>query len=59
MTELTPEQKAKVEEILEAWDRVHVAIVFLCGLGRFLKWFAPVAAGLVSIYAYFHGGKSS
>ena len=57
--ELTPAQQEKVKEILETWDRVHLAVVFLCALGRFLRWFAPTVAALASIWAIFHGGKSS
>ncbi|TDR82218.1 hypothetical protein [Paludibacterium purpuratum] len=55
MSDLTEEQKRKLEEMLDTWDSAHRAIRMLNFMGRMLKWGVGLAAGLAMIWGVFHG----
>ena len=52
---LTKQEIEKAREIMNAWEKVHTAIVFLCGLGRVLKWGLGVFAAIAAAYAAYKG----
>ncbi|TDR79986.1 hypothetical protein [Paludibacterium purpuratum] len=55
MTELTEEQKRRLEEILDTWDSAHRAIRMLNFIGRVLKWIVGLAASLAMLWGALHG----
>ena len=51
---LSETELAKLREIKDAWDKVHTAVMFLCALGRFIKWIATLGAAVAAIFAGLH-----
>ena len=58
LPEFTAEEKAILKLVIERWERFHLAIIFICGLGRVIKWFVTLGAAVAAIWTAVHFGKA-
>ncbi len=54
--ELTPEQKEKLVEMIDTWDKAGGAIRFLTILGTIIKWLLGIGSAVAIIWSSVHGG---
>lgn len=55
--DLTDEQKAKLIEMIDTWDKADGAIRFLTILGTAIKWILGIGASVALIWSTLHGGS--
>lgn len=53
--ELTPEQKEKLIEMIDTWDKAGGAIRFLTILGTVIKWCLGIGSAVAIIWSSIHG----
>jgi len=56
MSDLSDDQKVKLQEMLDTWEQARMAIRFLTIIGTVLKWIGGLCASLALLWSMWHGG---